>query len=294
MYLRWFVLVYLILLSLNIYAETVKLGDEESEYEVHHAIYKEANLLLKEGEKEFETGFQYASLQQNDIRSRVITLPVSYRRSLSSSWEAFVSLPFHYSANILDSVTSHGENTTIDIGDAALGLKYQVLHETTELPGITSVFTTTMPSGNEKDLSNTLEAATGNGTWRIDLDFILNKTYNPIALYALLGFSHALEADRKMAATTVDLQPGNHFKYGFGLGFAVNPRISIGSSFTGRMISRTSLNGNKVNGSSDELYKFNFSTTYKLSTGHFLTPSTRFGLTNEQFEFSVAYSVLYR
>ena len=64
MYLRWFVLVYLILLSLNIYAETVKLGDEESEYEVHHAIYKEANLLLKEGEKEFETGFQYASLQR--------------------------------------------------------------------------------------------------------------------------------------------------------------------------------------------------------------------------------------
>ena len=48
-----------ILFSTVSFADTKSLGDEESQYEVHHALYKEANLLLKNGEKEFETGFNY-------------------------------------------------------------------------------------------------------------------------------------------------------------------------------------------------------------------------------------------
>ncbi len=253
-----------LLFSTVSFADTKSLGDEESQYEVHHALYKEANLLLKNGEKEFETGFNYNTFSQNDIRSRFITLPLSYRRSITAGWEAFIEVPLHYASVTEDTLSRHQQDDALGVGDVIVGIKNQWLFETISRPGLTAILTVTAPIGDASDLSNATEASTGQGLWHTGFDVILNKTYDPVALYALLGFSQAIEGQRTLAGDDVDFQSGHQLKYGFGIGFAINSKVSVGGSFTGRIIGRSQVNGVKRNGTADERYQFNFSTTYKL------------------------------
>ena len=75
----------------------------------------------------------------------------------------------------------------------------------------------------------------------IDLTFI--HTYDPVVLFYKFGYRHRFPNEFE-GGFRVD--PGKVAYYALGLGFAVNPRVTLSTSFTGQYIGDDRVNGVRV------------------------------------------------
>jgi hypothetical protein len=74
------------------------------------------------------------------------------------------------------------------------------------------------------------------------------KTIDPIAAYVGLNYVNTFES----TINNLDLQPGNIFSYRFGVGYAINSRVTVSSSFNGAYISELEVGRQLLPGSARE------------------------------------------
>ena len=95
------------------------------------------------------------------------------------------------------------------------------------------------------------------GFWALSGQLLFVNRYDPIIAFYGVGFRHLFE--REFAG--LSFQPGEQLSYQFGVGFAVNDRVTLSATFLGFFISDTLLDACRLEGSNVEPMSLRFAMT---------------------------------
>lgn len=251
---------------------------------------REQKVLFQKGELELELSTFYSTDQRDTLiradsgsalartDSRSVDTALIARYGLLNDLELDVRIPFiyaeqevHLGATI---VRTHDEG----IGDIAAGLKYQVWHEDGGTPDVIFFLDFKSPTGNEPLL--------GTGYWHVGAGLSLVKTLDPVVLFGRAGYIVTIEKNGR--------DPGDEIFYQAGVGYSLNDRVSFNMQVVGTIVNSLTLNNQKVDGSSLEIFSLQFGVTV-LATKHlFVEPVVNFGLTKDAPDVIIGIHVPFR
>jgi len=227
---------------------------------------RDTSVLLDPGEYQFEYGVSYTTNLQttaiginvNDntvvtslrTLSRTASMPMEFRVGFRNDTQAFMSLPIGYNVQQVSVANTADSNDGIGIGDLNLGFTRVLRKPQPERFTILGNVSASAPTGLAQ-LSNIQQvpgAALGSGYWSLTGGMVFIRTIDPIAAFVGVNVTQTFES----TLSNLDLNPGNIFSYRFGLGYAINSRISISSSFNGAYISELEVGGRLIPGSARE------------------------------------------
>jgi hypothetical protein len=223
-------------------------------------------VLLDPGEYQFEYGVSYTTNLQttaigvnvNDntvvtslrTLTRTASVPLEFRVGCRNDVQAFMSLPFGYNLQQISIANTADSNDGIGIGDLSFGLTRVLRKPQPERFTILGNMSTSAPTGLAQ-LSNIQQVpgvALGSGYWTLSGGLVFIRSIDPIAAFVGLNYTQTFQT----SLNNLDLEPGNIFSYRFGLGYAINSRVTISSSFNGAYISELEVAGRTIPGSARE------------------------------------------
>lgn len=171
------------------------------------------------------------------MQQRLLFIPTELRDGLTNNTQGFFDLPIGYA----NSETSYG-NTQVNsnlggIGDIRAGFSTMLRHNCPGRPDIVGTIGFTAPTGNPGNpLLTGLSPGNrlGEGFWSAFANVLFVHTFDPITVYYGAGYRHRF--DNTIAGNF--FSPGEEFDYQFGVGFAVNPNITLSAAFRGAYISQ--------------------------------------------------------
>ncbi|WP_254512668.1 transporter [Anatilimnocola floriformis] len=198
---------------------------------------RQSAVLLKPGTWEVEWGLRYA-LQENAFLSvlpdssivpeftdaRQILGTLSIRYGLAERWQPYLTLPA--GASFYERSNSAGDDVddVYGVGDILLGVNYLWRDGKNECADIITNFSVSAPTGPAAIGGlTTNQAALGSGFCTLSFNTTVVRTYDPVVLFASLGYSHQFASEFQ----NINVQPGELFNGSFGLGFAVNDDITL-------------------------------------------------------------------
>jgi hypothetical protein len=249
---------------------------------------RDTSVLLDPGEYQFEYGFSYTTnsqttaiglnLNSNTVvtslrtLTRTATVPVELRFGCRNDTQTFVSLPFGYNLQQISVANTADSSDGIGIGDFSFGCTRVLRKPQPEKFTILGSLTASAPTGLAQ-LSNIQQVpgvALGSGYWTLSSGVVFIRTIDPIAAFVGLNYTNTFET----MLENLDLQPGNIFSYRFGIGYAINSRVTISSSFNGAYVSELEVGGRLIPGSAREPLTVRLAATI-LSKGPSLVGSSK-------------------
>jgi len=227
---------------------------------------RDTSVLLDPGEYQFEYGLSYTTNVQttalgvnvNDntvvtslrTLTRTATVPLEFRVGFRNDIQGFLSLPFGYNLQQISIANNADSSDGIGIGDLSFGLTRVLRKPQPERFTILGNFAASAPTGLAQlsSLQQVPGVALGSGYWTLSGGLVFIRTIDPIAAFVGLNYVQTFET----VINDLDLQPGNIFSYRFGLGYAINSRVTISSSFNGAYITDLEVGGRLVPGSARE------------------------------------------
>lgn len=227
---------------------------------------RDTSVLLDPGEFQFEYGISYTTNLQttaigvnvNDntivtslrTLTRTVSAPMEFRVGCSNDVQAFASLPVGYNLQQISIANTADSNDGIGIGDLTFGMTRVLRKPQTERFTILGNMSASAPTGLAQlsNIQQTPGVALGSGYWTLSSGLVFIRTIDPIAAY--IGINYVNTFETKL--NNLDLQPGNIFSYRFGVGYAINSRVSISSSFNGAYITELEVGGRTIPGSARE------------------------------------------
>lgn len=288
--------------------------DEEEEYGIPPPrrvplFLQETSVLLPPGEYQYETGLRYSTnsiafpvtaildgsafVANANQKQQTISMPLEFRFGIAEELQGFVSIPLGWSKQrtTFQSV-ERAEDRVFGIGDLSLGLTkllWQWKEDQSRLLGSISASAPTGPSaiaiGVQQDI-----AALGRGYWTVGGGLNLVKSIDPISIFGGTGYTYTFATDIGQGQK---LDAGNSLYYSIGLGYSVNPTVSLNVAFAGSYGGELQLNGNTIPGSATEPLSLKIAATFanvkkrtllhgmanKYTTPTLREPYVRFGLT---------------
>ncbi len=253
-------------------AEADSLGEEPADNPLE--FLRQQAVILRPGQWQVDVGLIYSisekefpivigpSIAHVQARRRVLAAPVGVRYGLTSRHQLFASVPIGWANAELSTVDLDEFSNVAGIGDVRAGVNMLLLSGCPGCPDLIGTFAFTAPTGEEAlpILSGfNPDAALGDGFWAIDASLLWIQTMDPVVLFYGLGARYRFEDDR--AGGTLSINPGEEYFYQFGVGFAVNPRVTFSTSFIGSYITEDSINGDRVEGTIREPMRLRFATT---------------------------------
>jgi hypothetical protein len=194
------------------------------------------------------------------VRQRLIYSPFGYRYGLSERWQFNAYLPVGW-ANTQFSVPGTSTNqSTGGIGDFTAGLSWQMCKgDHCYAPEVIGSFGFTAPTGdfNAPLFGLVPGSALGQGFWALNGNLLFVNRYDPIIAFYGVGYRHLFE--RSLSGSP--FQPGEQISYQFGVGFAVNDRVTLSTTFFGYYITNSQINGQTLEGSNLEPMSLRFAAT---------------------------------
>jgi hypothetical protein len=249
---------------------------------------RDTSVLLDPGEYQFEYGWSYTTnlqttaigvnLNENTVvtslrtLTRTATVPVELRFGCRNDTQTFVSLPFGYNLQQVSIANTADSSDGIGIGDLSFGCTRVLRKPQPERFTILGSLTASAPTGLAQ-LSNIQQVpgvALGAGFWTLSGGMVFIRTIDPIAAFIGLNYTNTFET----TLSNLDLEPGNIFSYRFGIGYAINSRVTISSSFNGAYISELEVGGRLIPGSAREPLTVRLAATI-LSKGPSLVGSSK-------------------
>lgn len=227
---------------------------------------RDTSVLLDPGEYQFEYGLSYTTnlqttaigLNVNDntvvtsLRTlvRTTTIPMEFRVGCRNDVQAFVSMPIGFNSQQITIATTADTSDGLGIGDLSFGCTKVLRKPQPERFTILGNLSASAPTGlaQTSNIQQVPGVALGSGYWTLAGGMVFIRTIDPIAAYVGLNYVQTFET----TLNGLDLEPGNIFSYRFGLGYAINSRVSISSSFNGAYISELEVAGRTLPGSARE------------------------------------------
>jgi len=177
-----------------------------------------------------------------NTRAHTVTNTLSTDYGLLDNLTGNITLPLvsKYSQSDAFSGLSNG------IGDIAMGLRWQPLSQSRELPALTTSATVRLPTGRSpfKTIANQ-GLATGAGYGSLSLGANASKVMDPVAIFGSLSLTYGLPAthlDQQVDnATLVKMSPGASLGFGMGFAYALSYKVSTTLSFQETVSARSRL-----------------------------------------------------
>lgn len=180
------------------------------------------------------------------------------------------------------------KRTARGLGDVEGDLAWNFLHEDGWIPD--AILTGLVKSNTGVgpfDLESNDEAATGSGFWGAKLGVNVVKVSDPATMFLNTGyFWHVAQT-----VNGVEIDPPDSIDIGAGLGYALNPWLSMTSSFNMRFLSDTRIGGETVTGSSAVVSTLTMGIAYGYSQIGSFQVSVGMGLTPDSPDFTVDVSL---
>jgi hypothetical protein len=228
---------------------------------------RQDSVLLEPGEYQLEFGLAYTlsnstntiSLQQGgavfagDIvrTNRLIISTIDIRLGITPDWQGSVVLPFGWSSGQLVFAGSDEYSSTGGIGDMSVSLTRLIQEGDMESATIMANFACSAPTGESNFASSIAVpgASLGQGFWTATAGLTMVRVFDPLVLFGGVGYQHRFDTE---IAPNVTLSPGLMAYYRFGVGYAINSKITLNGSFSGSYLSEIHINNRRSAGSARE------------------------------------------
>lgn len=270
--------------------EDQQYGEELEDFNVQ--FLRTSSVLLKPGQWQMDLGLAYAKddyqfpitvapsgVARANIRRRTLQVPFAVRFGLTDRIQISGSLPMGWSNREYSSLGLFDDTQSkAGIGDLTLSANYLACRGHYGMsPDVILNLGVTMPTGDaEFPTTGISQASLANGVWAPSIQVLAIQRYDPIIYFYGVGYRY--QAKRKFGDQSVFF--GHQFTYNFGVGFAVNDRITLSAAFLGLFETETQINGLGVPGSMREPLRLRFAaTTYR--NGQIVEPFAQIGMTQD-------------
>ncbi|HUS40103.1 MAG TPA: transporter [Pirellulales bacterium] len=267
-----------------------KLGEEPEDNSLQ--FLRVQTVLLKPGEAQFDIGAFY-SISEDDFplflppdavadtstRLRRVVVPLEIRYGLTEKLQGFVSVPFGWANGEVSFPGFDRFENVGGIGDVRGGLTYLFQQGQGECPDIVATFSFSAPTGSDsfvatQSLGN--QPSLGNGFWTLSGDILFINSIDPLVFFYGFGTSQSIEREFH----GVRFAPGQEWRYNFGVGFAVNERVTLSTAFLGAYFTEIHANGRRIEGTIQEPLSLRVSATV-VHNETLLEPFVEIGMTND-------------
>ena len=281
------------------------------------AFLKKRSILLEPGQYQFEYGVRYsvdnnsyalAGLLQEGTstvqvvnanrKKQLVSTPLEFRVGLQENLQGFLTLPLGWSAQSLTAGNSQQASDVFGIGDLGIGLTRVLWAPEKSKMRLLGFLQASAPTGDgEISLSQQeRDASLGAGYWTLTTGGNVTESIDPLVLFGSLGYTHTF-GTRLSSGNYVDV--GNTFFYQVGVGYGINPYVTLSGSFSGASSGQVRLDDVVAVGTRTEPFSLRFSASVnkpdeqgRSRLGTKYEPFLRFGLTGlaNDVEFGVRWT----
>lgn len=247
------------------------------------------------GQWQFDIGFSYSlfdfdtpvailnnadeviGVAQARSRQRLLTMPMELRYGVTDDLQAFIGIPVGYSDSEVALLGNESHRERAGVGDLYAGFNHMLYHGGNYGPDIIGTLSFSAPTGHPGDpLLQGLNPAArlGEGFWSLSVGALVVHQYDPIVVFWGGGYRHRFEND----INGINYQPGEEFNYQLGVGFAVNPEVTLSAAFLGAYMTQWEVNGEEIGGSVLEPQRMRFAATI-LKCNKIVEPFAEIGMT---------------
>jgi len=213
-----------------------------------------------------------------NVQTKSVVSTLVLRYGLLNDLEADVRVPFVWAEQEIDFGVARQNREQAGLGDVAASLRYQVWHERAGSPDIVLSLEGRFPTGDEPLL--------GTGHWNVGATIAVVKTFDPVVLFARVGYNATLEARGR--------NPGDQVLYQMGIGYSLNERVSLSTQLNGAVVGSTTINGTTVRRSNLDIINLQFSVTTLVTKRLFVEPFVGVGLSKDAPDAVVGINILSR
>lgn len=287
------------------------LGPKPEEAEDIRLIFlRQSSVLLKPGQIEAEAGVEYQRTSfktlgvQRDLQ-RFLAFPLNLRAGIIHRLEGFLVIPAVYGYRDYAEYGTEDPETgepaepgrpTLEatddqfgLGDIAGGVSYQLVRESGHWPALIGSLRASAPTGSDP-YGREPGVGLGSGHWTASGRLQFVRTMDPVAVFWSLDYTHAFEETYSGS----EFQPGDLFTYSLGVGFAVNPQVSLSGQFLGGYRDDLEADGEEVDGSSQEPFSLRLGLTVRWLKDLYVEPSVAFGLNDDAPDATVGVALITR
>ncbi|MCH2212563.1 MAG: hypothetical protein MK110_14765 [Fuerstiella sp.] len=274
-----------------------------------YAFLRRISPLLPPGKSQFDTGFVY-SLYENrrpvyldyvsgpddvvDARllRRTLYVPFALRYGVADGVQLFANLPVGWSKNEVAFPGYDAVDNVGWIGDVTVGATCVLGDPGPGEPDTIGSLALTAPTGNTTLLTNFLEpeAQMGLGHFALSASLTSIRTIDPLIVFH--GFGLVYQFDDRFHGRTIHVEPGMEFNYRFGVGFAVNNKVTLSSAVLGAYVLSSKVNNERLPESTLEPITMRFAVT--IADGDCLQePFIQIGVTDDASTATLGWVVTY-
>ncbi len=255
--------------SASLENEETKLGEAPEETKTELQFLRRQTILLDPGQYQFDVTFEYlinesdfplaqlngGALQigEAQLKQRLLLLPIEFRLGLTPVTQFFVNVPFGWSNGEFSALAEDEFSNSGGVGDISTGITRMLIEGTDDFPDVLGTLAFSIPTGDSNFVTSlsTPGNTLGQGFWTLTAGLSFIQTYDPIVVFYGFGYRHRFESsfDVNIGDGRITVNPGKQIFYRFGLGFAVNPRVTLSASFIGSYITEDYIDGVRLAGS---------------------------------------------
>lgn len=273
-----------------------KVGEEPPDNSLQ--FLRTATVLLKPGQTQYDIGLTYTFSENQfaflgtdgmgdpvvddaEFRLRSLEIPFDMRCGLTKRVQMFVGSSVGWSNAQISVFNLEDFQNDGGLGDVFGGLTIQFRDATECSPYLIGTGGFTAPTGG--DPFSTAEGllpsgpTLGNGFWTIFGNLLWIRSYDPVTVFYGFGAQRSFEHEY----IGLDFQPGNEYNYTFGVGFAVNERLTLSTRFRGAWIDDLEVDGRRIPGSSLEPMSIRMAATLAQAKNRIVEPFVEFGITDD-------------
>jgi len=220
------------------------------------SFLRKSSVLLGRGQKEINISVGYGKWQDplRILKIWNMNADIGLRMGITQRTEGFVGIPIVWGQREV-----YGEKTgEFGLGDIVAGFKHLIVVEHGNFPDIVGSVNLSFPSGRQSDSYNPLNL--GSGIWQMSSSLSFVKSSDPAAIFGTVGYNHSFGSEI-----------GRNINYLLGLGFAVNPKLTLSGQFSGAYEFE----------SKREPMSFRAGLSYNSGLNQYIEPSVTFGLNDD-------------
>lgn len=259
---------------------------------------RDNSVLLEPGQYQFETGFVYTSNVTRSVISetledqvlvgslsttnRNLQIPLEFRIGVTRDLQASISLPIGFVNQELSLGSSKLSDDTVGIGDLGINVTRVLSQGKGGKPNILGNLGFSAPTGSTSVPSVQQQPGInlGNGFWMVNVGFTVVKQIDPVAFFG--GLTYVKTFDTNLSES-IRLTPGDLIAYRFGVGYAINSRVSLSTSFDGSFIGELKVNDRIIPGSAREPFALRLAATLQSDQPKSARQEKRLPRTTEPF-----------
>lgn len=238
---------------------------------------RDIDVLLAPGAWQFDTGFVYThfandfplpifnisgdvvDVEEAEVRQRLLFTPLALRYGFTENIQLFAALPTGWSNT---QFVAPGASETINaggIGDLTFGASIHLFDGDDMLPDVIGTVGATAPTGdfNAPIFGTVPGSALGQGFWAYNVQLLAIHRYDPVIVFYGGGYRHLFER----SFDGVEVQPGEQANYMLGVGYSMNDRVTLSTTFQGFYLTNTQIDNEDIRGSNLEPLTMRFAAT---------------------------------